>query len=86
MRANILGGDELARLLVGPQLVLVIGVQIQAALLRALPVCRYAFVLVRLVDDLGDQLRPLVDGARVWRRELAAENGILATSGDKKTE
>jgi hypothetical protein len=86
MQANILGANELAGLLVGPQLVFVVGVQVQAALLRALPVRRNAFVLVRLVNDLGDQLRPLIDGARVWRRELAAENGILATGGDEKTE
>jgi hypothetical protein len=86
MRRDILSGDELARLLVGPELVLVVGVQIQAALLRALPVRRDAVVLVRLVNDLGDQLWPLVDGTRVWRRELAAEDGILATGGDQKPE
>jgi hypothetical protein len=43
-------------------------------------------VLVRLVDDFGDQLRALVDGARVWRRELAAEDGVLATGGDQQAE
>jgi len=61
-------------------------VQIQAALLWALPVLGNAVVLVRLVDDLGDQLWPVVDGARVWRRELAEEDGIFATGGDEKAQ
>jgi hypothetical protein len=83
---DILSGDKLARLLIGPQLVLVVGVQVEAALLGALPVRGDALVLVRLVDDFGDQLRALVDGARVWRRELAAEDGVLATGGDQQAE
>jgi hypothetical protein len=61
-------------------------VKIQAGLLRALPVHGYAVVDVRLVNDLGDQLRRLIDGARVWRRELSAENGIFAAGSDQKTE
>jgi hypothetical protein len=61
-------------------------VQVQAALLGALPVRGDAVVLVRLVNDLGDQLRALVDGARVWRRELAAEDGVLAPGGDQQAE
>jgi hypothetical protein len=61
-------------------------VQVHAALLGALPVRGDAFVLVRLVDDLGNQLRALVDGARVWRRELATEDGVLAAGGDQQAE
>jgi len=78
--------DKLARLLVGPQLVLVVGVEVQAALLGALPVQRYTVVDVRLVDDLGDQLRRITNRARVGRREFSAENGILAASRNQKTE
>jgi hypothetical protein len=69
-----------------PYLVFVVRVQIQATLLRALPVLRYALVDVRLVDDLRNQLRLFVDCAGVRRRELAAEDGIFATGGDKETE
>jgi hypothetical protein len=67
-------------------LVLVVGVQVQATLLRALPVLRYALVDVRLVDDLRYQLRLLVDCARVGRRQLPAEDGILTTGGDEQAE
>jgi hypothetical protein len=69
-----------------PYLVLVVGVQVNAALLRALPVRRNAVVDVRLVDNLGDQLGALIDGARVWRREFAAENGVLAASGNQEAQ
>lgn len=69
----------------GAYLVLVIRVQVQAALLRGLPDVRYARVFVRLVNDLGDQLRAFVNCARVWSRQFAAEDGILATGGDKET-
>jgi hypothetical protein len=86
VESDILGSDKLARLLVGPQLVLVVGVQVQATLLRALPVCGYAVVDIRLVDDLGNQLGSVVYGARVWRREFGAENSILATGGNKKPQ
>lgn len=47
---------------------------------------RYALVDVRLVNDLGNQLRRLIDSARVGRRELSAENSIFATRSDQKTE
>lgn len=80
----VFGGNELARLLVGPQLVLVVWVQVQARLLRALPVCRYALIDVRLVNDLGYQLQAVVDGARVGGRKFATENGIFAPGGDQE--
>ncbi|KAH9872775.1 hypothetical protein J1614_005169 [Plenodomus biglobosus] len=69
-----------------PYLVLVVGVQIQAALLRALPVLGYALVDVCLVDDLGDQLGLLADGARIGRRQLAAEDGIFTARGDQQAQ
>ena len=47
---------------------------------------RYALIDVGLVNDLGDQLRAFVDGARVWRRQFAAEDGIFAAGGDQQTE
>lgn len=70
---RVLVGNELAGLLIGPELVvsaccplrgllwsylvLVVRVQVDAALLGPLPVGWDALVDVRLVDDLGDQLR-----------------------------
>lgn len=60
--------------------------EVQAALLGALPVQWYAVVDVRLVNDLGDQLRRITDRARVGCREFSAENGILASSRNQKTE
>jgi hypothetical protein len=82
----VLSSDKLACLPIGPELVLVVWVHIQAALLRALPVRRYAIVDVRLVNDLGNQLRSVVYGARVWRREFAAEDSIFATGSDKQAQ
>jgi hypothetical protein len=67
-------------------LVLVVWVQVQTALLRSLPVLRYALVDICLVDDLGDQLRSVVDCARVWRWEFAAEDSIFTACGDKQTK
>jgi hypothetical protein len=60
--------------------------QVQTALLGALPVCGNALVDVCLVDDLGDQLGAVGDGARVGGWEFAAQNGILATGGDEQAE
>ena len=93
---RVLVGNELAGLLIGPELaalalsqylhifraylVLVVGVKIDAALLGTLPVCRNALVDVRLVDNLGDQLRAVAACVRVGGRKLAAENGIFAAS------
>lgn len=71
---------------VAPYLVLVVRVQIQAALLGAFPMCGYALIDVRLVNDLGDQLRAIIDGAGVWRRQLAAEDGIFAAGGDQEAK
>ena len=36
-----------------------------------------ALVDVRLVNDLGDQLRALADGGRVWGRQFGAQDGIF---------
>lgn len=80
---GVFGGNEIARLLVGPQLlsllvfldsfainwitynVLVVRVQINAALLGLLPNLGDGLVLVGLVDDLGDNLRARFDQTRV---------------------
>jgi hypothetical protein len=67
-------------------LVLIVGVEVHACLLGLLPHIGYALVDVGLVDDLWDQLRAVVDGARVWRREFAAEDGIFATGSDEQTQ
>lgn len=56
--------------------------QVDATLLGALPVLWNALVDVRLVDDLGDQSRLVTDGARVWRRQLAAQYGIFLAGSD----
>jgi hypothetical protein len=67
-------------------LVFIVGVQVQTALLGALPVCGNAVVDICLVDDLGNQLGAIGDGARVGGWEFAAQNGILATGGDEQAE
>jgi hypothetical protein len=67
-------------------LVFIVGVQVQTALLGALPVCGNAVVDICLVDDLGNQLGAVGDGARVGGWEFAAQNGILATGGDEQAE
>jgi hypothetical protein len=99
----VLGSNELARLLVSPQLgvvssgaegladngpylVLVVGVEVDAALLGALPALRNAFVDVRLVNDFGNELRRMVDCARVGRGQLSAKDGILPAGGDQKAK
>ena len=56
--------------------VLVVLVQIDAALLRGLPVLRDRVVGVGLVDDLGNQLRPLVDRGRVRHGDVSVRDGI----------
>lgn len=67
-------------------LVLVVWVQIYTAPLRFLPVCGNAVVYIRLVYDLGDQLRTFVDGGRVWRRKLGARNCVLGAVEDEQSE
>ena len=59
-------------------LVLIVWVEIYAALLGTLPVCGDASVDVRLVDDLGNQLRSSTDGTRVRRRQFGLGYSVLA--------
>lgn len=82
----VLGSNEFARLFIGPKLVFVVGMHVDAALLGPLPVFGNAVVDVRLVDDLGNQLRSFADGARVWRREFGAQDGILLAVDDQELE
>lgn len=43
-----------------------------------------ALVDIRLVNDLGDQLRALADSGRVWGRQFGAQNGIFPTVDDEE--
>ena len=52
--------------------VLVIRVQVDTASLSINPNFRDRFILVGLVNDLGDDLRPLLDQTRIGRRKLCA--------------
>lgn len=65
-------GDKVTRFLVGPENVLVIRVQVDTASLSINPNFRDRFILVGLVNDLGDDLRPLLDQTRIGRRKLCA--------------
>lgn len=56
--------------------ILVVRVQINAALLRVLPDLGNGLVLVGLVNDFRDDLGALLDQARVGRGELGAVNGV----------
>lgn len=46
--------------------------EVEAALLRSLPVFRQALIDIGLVNDLGNQLGPLADGAGLGSRQLGA--------------
>lgn len=69
-----------------PYLVLVVGVEVEATLLWALPVGRNALVDVCLVDDLGDQLWRMIDCAGVGGGQFSAKNGVLPAGRDQKTQ
>ena len=57
-------------------LIFIICVQIDTALLRLAPVLWYAVVDIGLMNDLGDQLRPVFNQWAVGCRDLGAVNGI----------
>jgi hypothetical protein len=54
-------------------------VQVDAGLLPFLPLWGYRAVDVGLVDDLGYQLRSVLDEIRAGGRNLGAMNGICGT-------
>lgn len=56
--------------------VLVVWMQVDAALLSILPNFGDRLVLVGLVDDLGDDLGPLLDQTRVGRGQFSPVNSI----------
>lgn len=60
--------------------------KVDAALLGTLPVHRDALVDVRLVDNLGDQLRAVAACVRVGGWKLSAENGIFAASCNQQSQ
>ena len=89
----VLGGNELARFFVGPELeiplagckgglqacaynIFIVGVQVDTALLRLDPDFGDRFILVGLVNDLGDYLRALFNQAGVRGGELGAVDGV----------
>jgi hypothetical protein len=61
-------------------------VKVDAGLLGPLPVRRDALVDVRLVDNLGDQLRAVAACVRVGGRKLSAEDGIFAASRNQQSQ
>lgn len=56
--------------------VLIVRVQVNAAPLSLLPHFRDGLILVCLVNDLGDDLRALLDQTRIWRGEFGAMDGV----------
>lgn len=67
-------------------LVLVILMQIQAALLRLPPSLGHGVIDVGLVDDLGYELGPVVNAGRIRGRNLCAVNGVGGAVFEEKGE
>lgn len=80
----VLGSNELSRLLVGPQLVFVVLVLLNATALRFDPALRYRLVYVGLVNDFGDQLRAFADGTRVRGWEFGARDAVFGAIDDEE--
>jgi hypothetical protein len=57
-------------------LVLIVLVQVDAALLRFSPPLWYSVIDIGLVNDFGDELGPLVNAWRIRGRDLGAVNGV----------
>ena len=66
--------------------VLVIRVQINAAPLSLPPMLGHAVIDVRLVNDLGDQLRSILDQRRIGSRYFGAVNGVGGPILDEESE
>ena len=67
-------------------LVLVILMQIHTALLCLPPSLRHGVVDVGLVNDLGDELRPVVDAWGVRGRDVGAVDGVGGAVFDEEGE
>jgi hypothetical protein len=81
---GILVRDELACAAVCPELVLVVRVQVYAALLAFAPHVRDGGIFEGLVDDLGDQGGPVAGG--VWARQFGAGDGVVGAGDEEKGE
>ena len=60
--------------------------QIQTAFLCLTPMLRHALIDIRLVYDLRDQLRPIVDQRRIGRRDLGRVDGVGRSIFDEEGE
>ena len=60
--------------------------QIHAALLRFPPSLRHSVIDISLVNNLGDELRPVVDSGRIRGRYLGTVNGVGGAVFDKESE
>jgi hypothetical protein len=64
--------------------------QVQTTLLPSLPLRRNTRIDIRLVYDLWNQLRPVIDEIRAWRWDLRAVDGIAGAvfeeQGDEVAE
>ena len=67
-------------------LVLIILMQIHTALLSLPPSLRHGVVDVGLVNDLGDELRPVVDAWGIWGRDVGAVDGVGGAVFDEEGE
>ena len=67
-------------------LVLIILVQIDTALLRFSPSLGYGIIDIGLVNYLGDELRPVVNAWRIRGRDLGTVNGVGRAVFDEKRQ
>lgn len=67
-------------------LVLIVLVQVNAALLRFSPSLGYSVIDIGLVDDFGYELGPLVNAWRVRGRDLGTVNGVGRAVFDEQSK
>ena len=67
-------------------IVFIVLMQVHAALLGLPPSLRYIFVDIGLVDDLGYELRAVVDSWRIRGRDVRTMNGVGGAVFDKKCQ
>lgn len=70
----------------GTHLVLIVLVQIDAALLRFSPSLGYGIIDIGLVNDFGYELGPLVNARRIRGRDLGTVNGIGGAVFDEQSK